>query len=154
MNLISPPPVSRGGDQPPEDVDRRLRAFFKAQMPDPWPSLEAPAPRRPATIPFVEPPRRGGLFRSRLALAASVALLATGLFALAEAFQGRPPSLAGPVIHGPGATNLGPDGKPAIPSPSSPLSGPPSLKVSESLIQEPNGTTIKVEVIDWPVPPK
>ena len=44
MSLLSPP-ASRGG-QPPEDVDRRLRAFFRAQMPDPWPTPDAPR-RRP-----------------------------------------------------------------------------------------------------------
>ena len=31
---------------------------------------------------------------------------------------------------------------------------PPKLKIDESLIQEPDGTKIRVDVIDWPVPPK
>lgn len=154
MNLISPPPVSRGGDQPPEDIDRTLRAFFKAQMPDPWPSLEAPAPRRPATMPFVPPPaRRGGLFRSRLALAASVALLAAGFCVVAGAFQGKlvapPPAVTGPSAAVPDL----PGHAPVIKTPREEGS-PSKLKVNETLIQEPNGTTIKVEVIDWPVPPR
>jgi hypothetical protein len=154
MNLISPPPVSRGGDQPSEDVDRRLRAFFRAQMPDPWPSLEASAPR-PATIPFAQPPRRGGLFRSRLALAASVALLAMGLFAVAEAFQGRPATPSSASFSEPPKASVprGPDQTPVIPT-GNDKGSPSKLKVNESLIQEPDGTKIKVEVIDWPVPPK
>jgi len=153
MNLISPPPVSRGGDRPPEDIDRTLRAYFKAQMPDPWPSLEAPAPRRPATIPFVAPPaRRGGLFRSRLALAASVALLATGLGIIAGAFQGKT-SAPSPNVTTPQAVVPPLPGQaPVIPGRDP--SEPSKLKVNETLIQQPNGTTINVEVIDWPVPPK
>jgi hypothetical protein len=154
MNLISPPPVSRGGDRPPEDIDRTLRAFFKAEMPEPWPSLEAPAPRRPATIPFAPPPaRRGSLLRSRLALAASVALLAMGLAVLAGAFQGKP-TASGPSVVNPNARKLpGPGDAPVIPVPREQRQ-PSKLKVNETLIQEPNGTTIKVDVIDWPVPPK
>lgn len=58
---------------PGEDVDTVLGAFFKAQMPSPFPAFQPPAPRtlplRPATFP------RATLFTSRLVLAAAVVLL-------------------------------------------------------------------------------
>jgi hypothetical protein len=65
-----------------DDVDGVLRAFFKAQMPAPWPSLKVP--------PIVAKTAKGWpMMRSRLALAASVGLLALGLSSLAGAFHGR-----------------------------------------------------------------
>jgi hypothetical protein len=69
MNLVEPPV------QPDDDLDGLLRAFFRAEMPDPWPSLEAP-PTLPAA--FLHRP----LVRSKVALAASVALLVTGSWLL------------------------------------------------------------------------
>ncbi|HBI42131.1 MAG TPA: hypothetical protein DDY78_04640 [Planctomycetales bacterium] len=76
MSYLSPPPVN--------DVDGALRAFFKAQMPAPWPSLKAPAP------PVVVATAKGWpMMRSRLALAASVAVLALGLSFLSGAFHVR-----------------------------------------------------------------
>ena len=139
MTLLSPP-ASRGGP-PPEDLDRRLGALFRARMPHPWP----PAPATP-----LHRTPRWPLLRSRLALAASVALLATGLLFLAGAFPGRP-SASGPalpVTH-PSADRGYDTGRP-VPTP--PDAG--KLKIDESLIQEPNGTTIRVDVRDWPTPPK
>ncbi len=51
-------------------------------MPDPWPSFETPA-KAPTVLPFPAPRARQPLFgRSRLALAASVALLIGGLWFL------------------------------------------------------------------------
>ena len=65
-----------------DDVDGVLGAFFKAQMPAPWPSMKAP--------PGAEKTTKGWpIMRSRLALAASVGLLALGLSSLAGAFHGR-----------------------------------------------------------------
>src|SRR5262245_55934618 len=66
---------------PPGDLDAALRAFFAAEMPAPWPPFRPPA----AVLPF--PARRPAPARrpwrgSRLALAASVALLALGALAL------------------------------------------------------------------------
>jgi hypothetical protein len=48
-------------------------------MPNPWPSFEAPAPRN-GVLPFrrAQLPRRFNLWRSRLALAASILLLIAG----------------------------------------------------------------------------
>ena len=74
MSYLSPPPAN--------DVDGVLHAFFKAQMPAPWPSLKAP--------PVVAATAKGWpMMRSRLALAASVALLALALSFLTGAFHGR-----------------------------------------------------------------
>jgi hypothetical protein len=62
------------------DVDGVLRAFFKAQTPAPWPK---------APVVVAKTPKGWPMMRSRLALAASVGLLALGLSSLAGAFHGR-----------------------------------------------------------------
>jgi len=70
MNRVAPS-VPLGGD-----IDDLLGAFFKSEMPSPWPELEPPAQAR--TLAFKRRPaprRRRPLFASRLALVASVALL-------------------------------------------------------------------------------
>ena len=87
MSFLVAPPSHHNGRSPDEgEVDRLLRAFYRAEMPNPWPSFEAPA-AAPAVLPF--PPlaaRRPLLTRSRLALAASVALLVAGLRLLSDKF--------------------------------------------------------------------
>ncbi len=79
MNLVPPPPR-----KPSDDLDFLLRAFFRSQMPDPWPGLRLPSfrpnPATPAT------PSRRPLIRSRWALAASVALLLAGSLLLPSRF--------------------------------------------------------------------
>jgi hypothetical protein len=70
MNVIVPPRV------PPEEIDGLLRAFYRAEAPHPWPAWKAPA--APQVPPPVPAPSRKPLWRSRLALAASVGLLALG----------------------------------------------------------------------------
>ena len=148
MTLLSPP-GSRGGS-PPEDLDWKLRAFFQAQMPRPWPAAPVPIARR--TAPIVEKPRtRWLLLRSRLALAACVALLMLGMLFLTVAPTG------GPVSHD-GAL---PVTSPTADSHNNPMnhSTPPTIKfphesgtpdgpkiIDETLIQGPNGTTLKVTV--------
>ena len=61
---------------PPDELDGLLRGYFQAEMPDPWPSLEAPAPRH--ALPAMPPSGRKAFWGSRLALAASLALLLGG----------------------------------------------------------------------------
>jgi hypothetical protein len=68
---------------PPDDLDRLLSAYFRAETPDPWP----PAPAAPPPAP-ARRPRRG----SRLALAAAVALLLGGQLYLAGRFLDAPTS--------------------------------------------------------------
>jgi hypothetical protein len=84
MNFVVAPPNHRDDGVPEGDeIDQTLRAFFKAQMPDPWPSFEAP-PSQSAN-PFMLPLRSSGL-RRRLALAASVAVLAASGWLLSGKF--------------------------------------------------------------------
>jgi hypothetical protein len=122
-----------------DDVEGALRAFFQAEMPAPWPKLKTPPSSSVAKTAKEWP-----LLRSRLALAASVALLALGFSALAGAFDGRP------TVSEPRMTILGA----AADTRNDPLQHavqpPLKVKIEESLIQEPGGTTIKVNVSDWP----
>jgi hypothetical protein len=77
MNHPRPPTIPGDPGRPPENLDGLLRAFFQAEMPASWPAPELPAES------FRRPPRpaaRWAMTRSRLALAASVALLVTPLF--------------------------------------------------------------------------
>jgi anti-sigma factor RsiW len=127
MNVIVPPRV------PPEEIDGLLRAFFRAELPHPWPAMKAPAaptaPARPA-------PSRPALWRSRLALAASVAVLALGALFLPGP---APRESQGPVPPGlsPGSAR-----REALP----PVA-PDNVKSSLSLEQTRDGPTkIKVEV--------
>lgn len=125
MSLLSPPPSRRGGPQSPDDVDDILRAFFRRQMPDPWPSPEAP----PLRLVAPALARRWPLLRSRLALAASVALLAGTLLLVAQAFQGRPKTTAGQGSVTQPTADSGNDfihhpGQPVIPTASQPQTAP------------------------------
>jgi len=71
---------------PEQDVDQLLRAYFQRQMPSPWPAFEPPARR---TLPFrPAAPRRRFALGSKLALAASVALLMACGWLLSGAFDG------------------------------------------------------------------
>ena len=88
MSFLVASPNHRN-DDPPEDgqVDRLLRAFYRAEMPNPWPSFATPADA-PTLLSFPTPTARRPLsWRSRLALAASVALLVTGMGILSGKFS-------------------------------------------------------------------
>ncbi len=77
MNSVQPP-----SQKPGDDFDGLLRAFFRRQMPQRWPS----PPRFPAA-PIKHPSTSGrSLIRSRLALAASLALLLLGSLLLPSRF--------------------------------------------------------------------
>ena len=67
-----------------DDVEDLLRAYFHAQLPQPWPELQLPAASKPL------PPTRS-LWSSRSALAAAVAFLLLGSMALSAAFHGTEP---------------------------------------------------------------
>ncbi|MBY0525966.1 MAG: hypothetical protein K2R98_21410 [Gemmataceae bacterium] len=74
MSLNEPHILSfRNPGRQPEQMETLLRDFFRSEMPDPWPVLKAPV-QKVASKPVT--PRPWMSFRSRLALAASVALLA------------------------------------------------------------------------------
>jgi len=82
MSIVKPPITEpRNADQPADEVDRLLFAYFRKEMPQPWPKLELPADAFPVNIePSVT---RRPLIRSRWALAASIALLLLGHWLLA-----------------------------------------------------------------------
>ncbi len=82
--LMSPPAGPRQDATGDDGLDNLLRAYFKAQVPDPWPSFEAPPDQHILPLPSV---KRHPLVRSRLALAASVALLVAGPWLLNGALQ-------------------------------------------------------------------
>jgi hypothetical protein len=82
-----------------ESVDRLLSEFLKAQMPKPWPAAPATAASEPAELvaqraAATETPRnapaasRDTSARSRLTLAASVAILLGACWTLSNGFQG------------------------------------------------------------------
>jgi hypothetical protein len=123
-----------------DNLDTLLRAFYQAEMPDPWPSLEAPAPS-PRLLP-VRPAKKPGrnLVRSRLALAASIALLVSGSLFL----SGNLREEAGPVGHTlPGANSQNdPDG---LKSSQQPAPSEPGSSEGLQLIQKEDGTYILYE---------
>jgi hypothetical protein len=67
-------------------VDRLLSAFFKAELPDPFPMMKAPAraelPMPANTNSLSRDERRTAISNSRLSLAASVALILGGCWYL------------------------------------------------------------------------
>ncbi len=88
--MVTPPGHRNGHSSEGGNVEQLLRAFYRAEMPDPWPSFEAPA-EASTLLPFPAPRARRPLFaRSRLALAASVALLIGGLWGLSGKFGNGP----------------------------------------------------------------
>jgi hypothetical protein len=97
MNMITRPPVEANGQ--PEPYEDLLRAFFRAEMPEPWPELNRPEPR---VLPFVRPQRasRFAGTRSRLALAASVAILLLSSWALSGALRNTPVEGGNQVVPG------------------------------------------------------
>lgn len=80
----------------PDDLDQLLRNFFRGEMPDPWPTMKAPAIENPTPTWWTRS-------RSRLALAASVALLLVGSWCL----SGSTPEYTAPVVNGPRDTSSG-----------------------------------------------
>jgi len=83
MRFVEPPTLDTPTKGQPEDLDDLLRAFFRSEMPEPWPAMPVPE-EPPALLPM---PARKSLFRSRLALAASVAFLLVGPWMLSGSFK-------------------------------------------------------------------
>src|SRR5262245_21791960 len=84
MNLTGRPTFDSPGR--PGDLDGLLRAFFQAEMTDPWPACPEPLIR--TLLPSRPPTSRWTLARSRFALAAAVGLIVAGLWALGGKFTG------------------------------------------------------------------
>jgi hypothetical protein len=103
MSFLLSPPTGPRQDTPGDDgLDTLLRAFYKAERPDPWPSFEAPADQRVLLALSPTPRRPQPLLRSRLALAASVALLVAGPWLLDGALKPTAGTVpANPVVSNP-----------------------------------------------------
>jgi hypothetical protein len=104
MNIVTRPPAdTNGAGHHGDDLDEALFAFFRAQMPSPWPRLRLPEapPVRPA-MPAPAPSRRPWFRSPRFVLAASLALLIAGYAAMSAALT--PPAPVGnPALDDGGA---------------------------------------------------
>jgi hypothetical protein len=88
MRFLDPPTLDAGRrGLPGDEIDGHLSAFFRAEMPSPWPG--APVPDETPVI-LRPTPVRQSFFRSRMALAASVALLIAGAWLLGDSFKDAP----------------------------------------------------------------
>jgi hypothetical protein len=84
MIATTSPPGQRAGDGP-EDIDRLLGAFFRGEVPNPWPPLAAPV-----KTPAFQVGSR--LWVGRVTLAASVAALVAGVSLLSGRLPGPAPT--------------------------------------------------------------
>jgi hypothetical protein len=144
MNSVTRPPidangVGHGGD----DLDEALFAFFRSEMPRPWPQLQLPdgaPPSRPAVRPAPAPSPRPWFRRPRFALAASVALLVAGSAVMSAALTPPAPSEK-PSLDGAGRKAIEREMRQALPD-----DGDVGMKI-ESLDQIGNDpTTINIKV--------
>jgi hypothetical protein len=72
-----------------DEVDRLLTDFYRAEVPQPWPRLRAPAPP-PAPRPPIVRSRLVQRLARPLGLAAAVAFLLFGYLTLSATFSGNP----------------------------------------------------------------
>jgi hypothetical protein len=147
MNSVKVPPVSSNGVGPGhDDLGDTLRAFFRSEMPQPWPKLKLPTPER-VVAPF--PPSNGStkvwprrwMFSSRTALAAALGVLVIGFLLLSDTLKPKGSDL----LDKPGGE---PSAKKAFQDPGEtdrvqPIRDPedPDVILDESLIQPVNGPT-------------
>jgi hypothetical protein len=111
MRIVEPPSLtSSGRGNAGDDLDGLLLAFFRAEMPRPWPELSLPEAGVPVSLPARPMPRRRTFPVSRLALAASVALLVVGAWAMPEILQNNHPTTSGkaPVLGDGSAKQIDP----------------------------------------------
>src|SRR5262245_15171542 len=103
MRIVDPPSLDSPGRGRHGDLDRLLSDFFRSEMPHPWPELTIPD-EQPRTLPLParKPMPRRSSWRSRFALAASIALLLAGGWFLSGKFAGI--SRSGGTFNRPSAT--------------------------------------------------
>lgn len=134
MTLLQEPVASSG-----DNLDNLLRAFFQAELPHAWPVMEVPS--RPAVQVVADdddspvPSFHGSLMRSRLALAASIALLVSGPLFLTHSLRELDPSSS--ISAGPGTAQ-----KENLHS--------PRYRSTESLLVTPDGVSIRVDISELP----
>ena len=140
MNFVTRPPIDANGvGHAGDDLDEALFAFFRSQMPSPWPRLRLPEvpPVRPA-VPAPAPSRRPWFRSPRFVLAASVALLIAGYAAMSAALTPPAPS-SNPALDGANLKNLKRDMQPQEP-------GDGDVDLREWLEQDGNKpTTFRIE---------
>jgi len=88
MRIVEPPSLDSPWRGRHGDLDGLLSDFFRSELPKPWP--EPPIPdEQPQTLPLParKPFSRWSAVRSRLALAASIALLLAGGWFLSGKFE-------------------------------------------------------------------
>src|SRR5687767_213080 len=84
MRFVDPPTLhSPWRERPGDDLDGLLTAFFRSELPSPWPA--APDVEEAEVVLHRKTPRRP-IWGSRLALAASVAVLLAGGWMLSGSF--------------------------------------------------------------------
>jgi hypothetical protein len=71
------PTTEKTGEDRPDEIDGVLTAYFRSEVPSPWPSLPTPSTTQPAAVV-----RNYRLSQSRLVLAASIAALILGSWLL------------------------------------------------------------------------
>jgi hypothetical protein len=84
MSVIEPSTIHRSGSPCGDELDNVLHVFFQAEMPKPWPELKPPVETAIGQEPLHRLPR---ISPSRLALAASVAILLGTQSLLYHAFK-------------------------------------------------------------------
>jgi hypothetical protein len=147
MKRVVDQSVSPGGD-----LDALLGAYFKREMPRPWPAFQRPRIGR-RTLPLKPKPTPRFVFSSRMALAASVALLLLCGWLLSGKFPGPIAGPGGATLTDPSATHQRPSGPPLLPD-TVPDSKPAPGKVKSNLILEQgkDGTSVRIDVEE--VPPR
>jgi len=122
MNFVTRPPIDANGvGHGPDDLDEALFAFFRSEMPDPWPTMKPPSRISSAPpvrlAPAAPIPSRRPWFRSpRFALAASVALLIGG-YAIMSAALAPPVAVENSKLDSARPDNLDPNKGKHSPSP-------------------------------------
>jgi hypothetical protein len=86
MTVAVPPHLNNRAKPPEDEVGDLLRAFYRRELPDPWPMLTPPSSLQNRIMPLQPMARRFTMLRARLALAACVAFLVAGPLGLASFF--------------------------------------------------------------------
>jgi hypothetical protein len=148
MNSVKFPPVSSNGvGHGHDDLGDVLRAFFRSEMPQPWPKLKLStqerviAPFPPPTASKTSWPRRW-LFNSRTALAAALGVLIVGHLLVSDTLKPKAPDIdpdhgtATNPVPIPGTRPGDNDAIRRAPDPDD-----PDVNIEESLIQNRNDPT-------------
>jgi hypothetical protein len=138
-----------------EALDALLGSFFKSEMPGVWPAFVPPRPRVLPFRPAAPPAKRRGFFLSRVALAASVALLLLAAWLMPRgplSFSGAPKDLnSGQPTAGPKAPPIKEIIPPGLLRPlDGEKKGADNVKSSLHLEQKDGKGTIRIDVEELP----